>query len=60
MYDASQRTEAAKKTAAKRIQHPGCRKKQKKQQLNSGTIIRVISLLGMVAVLVIMMMLRKF
>lgn len=57
---ASQRPETAKKAASKRIPHSVCRKKQKRQQLDSGTIIRVISLLGMVAVLVIMMMLRKF
>lgn len=57
--DTSQRSKTPHR-AAVGTPHPVRRRRRKKQQLNSGTVIRVIALVGMVAVLVLMMLLRKF
>ncbi|GEM_PF-5687017 len=58
MDNTSQRSKTTHSTAVG-TRHPVRRLKRKKQQLNSGTVIRLIALVGMAAVLVLMMMLRK-
>lgn len=58
MDNTSQRPKTTHSTAAG-TRHPVRRRRRKKQHLNSGTVIRLIALVGMAAVLVLMMMLRK-
>ena len=57
--DTSQRSKTPHR-AAVGTPHPVRRRRRKKQQLNSCTVIRVNALVGMAAVLVLLLMLRKF